>query len=56
MHYTSLTPQNFVPLLLHPEIGTVNLLWDSFELWIDNIAETNTPLKQDARKKLTEAE
>lgn len=52
MHYKSLTPKNFVPPLLHLEIGMVNLVWDSFENWIDNVAEMVPPLEQDARRKL----
>jgi len=56
MHYKSLTPKNFVPPLLHLEIGMVNLVWDSFENWIDNVAEMVPPLEQDARRKLREDE
>ncbi len=56
MHYKSLTPKNFVPPLLHLEIGMVNLVWDSFENWIDNVAEMVPPLEQDARRKLREEE
>ena len=56
MHYKSLTPQNFVPPMLHLEIGMVNLVWDTFELWIDNVAEMIPPLEQDTRKKLIEVE
>lgn len=56
MHYKSLTPQNFVPPMLHLEIGMVNLVWDTFELWIDNVAELIPPLEQDTRKKLIEVE
>jgi hypothetical protein len=35
MHYESLTPQSFVPPLLHFEIGMVNYAWHSFENLID---------------------
>jgi hypothetical protein len=56
MHYKSLTPKNFVPPLLHLEIGMVSLVWDSFENWIDNIAKMVPPLEQDARRKLREEE
>jgi hypothetical protein len=34
----------------------VNLVWDTFENWIDNVAEMIPPLEQDARNKLIEAE
>jgi hypothetical protein len=55
MHYASLTPQNFVPPLLHLEIGMVNQGWDDFEKWIDNVVEVIPQSEKDARKKLAEA-
>ena len=54
MHYTSLTPQDFVPPLLHMEIGMVNQVWDHLEQWIDNVVEMVPPHEQEARKKLKE--
>jgi hypothetical protein len=50
MHYNSLTPQDFVPPLLHMEIGMVNHAWDEFEQWIDDAVEMVPPHEQDARK------
>jgi hypothetical protein len=55
MHFKSLAPQDFVPPLLHMEIGMVNNAWDGFEQWIDDTVEMIPPHKQDARKKLDEA-
>jgi hypothetical protein len=55
MHYASLTPQNFVPPLLHLEIGMVNQAWDDFEKWIDDVVEVIPQCEKDARKKLAEA-
>jgi hypothetical protein len=55
MHCASLTPQNFVPPLLHLEIGMVNQGWDDFEKWIDNVVEVIPQSEKDARKKLAEA-
>jgi hypothetical protein len=34
----------------------VNLVWDTFENWIDNVAKMIPPLEQDAHKKLIKAE
>jgi len=39
MHYKSLTPDNFVPPLLHMEMGMVNQVWEDFENWIDDKVE-----------------
>jgi hypothetical protein len=39
MHYQCLTPQNFVPPLLHLEIGMVNQMWDNLVEWIDEEVE-----------------
>jgi hypothetical protein len=39
MHYKSLTPNAFVPPLLHMEIGTVNQAWEDFTTWIDDVVE-----------------
>jgi hypothetical protein len=51
----SLTPQDFVPPLLHIEIGMVNNAWDGFKQWIDDMVEMIPPHEQDARKKLDES-
>ena len=55
MHYKSLTPQDFVPPLLHMEIGMVNHAWDDFEQWIDDVVEMVPPHEQDARKEVIKA-
>ena len=39
MHYKSLGPENFVPPLLHMEIGMVNQVWVDMEGWIDDEVE-----------------
>ena len=39
MHYKSLGPENFVPPLLHMEIGMVNQVWEDMEGWIDDEVE-----------------
>jgi hypothetical protein len=41
MQYQCLTPQNFVPPLLHLEIGMVNQMWDNLVEWIDEEVEIN---------------
>jgi hypothetical protein len=55
MQYKSLTINNFVPPLLHLEMGMVNLVWDDFELWIDNDVEMIPSHEQEARRKVSEA-
>ncbi len=55
MHCKSLTPQNFVPPLLHKEMGMVNQAWDYFEQWIDDVVEMIPPEEQMARKNVSEA-
>ena len=39
MHYKSLAPSNFVPPLLHMEIGMVNQAWENFVNWVDDVVE-----------------
>jgi hypothetical protein len=39
VHYKSLTPLDFVPPLLHMEIGMVNQAWESFQKWMDDYVE-----------------
>jgi hypothetical protein len=39
VHYRSLTPNNFVPPLLHMEIGMVNQAWEDLVTWIDDVVE-----------------
>jgi hypothetical protein len=39
MHYKSLGLENFVPTLLHMEIGMVNQVWVDMEGWIDDEVE-----------------
>jgi len=62
MHYKSLGPVNFVPPLLHMEIGMVNQVWEDMEGWIvdavkavpeDERAACTSLL--DAKEKLDEA-
>jgi hypothetical protein len=48
MQYKSLTINTFVPPLLHLEMGMVNLVWDDFELWIDNDVEMIPSHEQEA--------
>jgi hypothetical protein len=55
MHCASLTPQNFVPPLLHLEIGMVNQGWDDFEKWIDNVVEV-IPQRAASEKKRADQE
>jgi len=55
MQYKSLTLTNFVPPLLHLEMGMVNLVWDEFESWIDNEVEMIPAHEQEARRKVSEA-
>jgi hypothetical protein len=55
MQYKSLTVDDFVPPLLHLEMGMVNLAWDAFELWIDNDVEMIPLHEQDAHQKVLEA-
>jgi hypothetical protein len=43
MYYKSIGPENFVPRLLHMEMGLVNQIWYVFEDWIDNFIEILTP-------------
>ncbi len=50
MHYTSFTAQDFVPPLLHMEIGMVNQVWDNLEQWIDDVVEMVPPHEQEAKK------
>jgi hypothetical protein len=52
MHYKCLTPQHFVPPLLHLEIGMVNQSWDDLEQWMDDKGEIIPSHEKDARKKL----
>jgi len=55
MQYQCLTPQNFVPPLLHLKIGMVNQMWDNLVEWIDKEVEI-IPLEEiEARTKLKSA-
>jgi len=55
MYYQCLTPQNFVPPLLHLKIGMVNQMWDNLVEWIDKEVEI-IPLEEiEARTKLKSA-
>lgn len=55
MHYQCLTPQNFVPPLLHLEIGMVNQMWDNLVEWIDEEVEIIPLEEKEARTKLKSA-
>jgi len=51
-HYSSLGPRNFVPPLLHLELGMVNQAFDNFEDWVDDAVEIIPPAEKEARKEL----
>jgi hypothetical protein len=51
-HYKCLGPQNFVPPLLHLEIGMVNQALDAFEDWVDDAVEIIPPHEKDARREV----
>jgi hypothetical protein len=55
MHYKSLTPENFVPPLLHMEMGMVNQVWEDMEAWIDDVVEVVPEDEKAARKSLLDA-
>jgi hypothetical protein len=52
MHYKGIGPENFVPPLLHMEMGMVNQSWDMFEDWIDNCVEIIPTHEKEARRQL----
>jgi hypothetical protein len=54
-HYSCLGPENFVPPLLHIEIGMVNQAWVAFEEWVDDVVEVVPPNEKEARKQLADA-
>jgi hypothetical protein len=54
-HYNCLGFENFVPPLLHLEIGMVNQCWESFEEWVDKVVEIVPPIETDARKQVEAA-
>jgi flagellar biosynthesis chaperone FliJ len=54
-HYNCLGPENFVPPLLHLEIGMVNQCRESFEEWVDEVTEIVQPIEKDARKQVEAA-
>jgi hypothetical protein len=54
-HYRCLGPQNFVPPLLHLEIGMVNQAWESFKEWVNDVVEIVPPIERDARKQVQDA-
>jgi len=55
MHYQCLTPKNFVPPLLHLEIGMVNQMWDNLVEWIDKEVEIIPLEEKEACTKLKSA-
>jgi hypothetical protein len=55
MHYKSLSPENFVPPLLHMEMGMVNQVWEDMEAWIDDAVEVVPEDEKAARKSLWDA-
>jgi hypothetical protein len=52
MHYKRLIPENFVPPLLHMEMGMVNQVWEDMEAWIDDVVEVVPEDEKAARKSL----
>ncbi len=54
-HYKCLGTQNFVPPLLHLEIGMVNQAWEDFEKWVDDVVEVVPPAEKDARKEVIDS-
>ena len=55
MHYKSLGPDNFVPPLLHMEMGLVNQVWEDFENWVDGSVEIVPVDEKAARKAVLDA-
>jgi hypothetical protein len=55
LHYKSLGPENFVPPLLHMEIGMVNQVWEDMEGWIDGEVEVVPEDERAARTSLLDA-
>jgi len=56
LHYKSLGPENFVPPLLHMEMGMVNQVWEHLEEWIDDKVENVPPDEKAARLSLLDAQ
>jgi hypothetical protein len=52
MHYKGIGPENFVPPLLHMEMGMVNQAWDQFEGWVNAVVEVIPLHEKDAQMKL----
>lgn len=52
LHHKCLTPEDLVPPLLHMEIGMVNQVWDSFQMWIDDDIE-RVPVDEKATRELS---
>lgn len=55
VHYKSLTPLDFVPPLLHMEIGMVNQAWESFQKWTDDYVEKIPVDEKNARDSVAKA-
>jgi hypothetical protein len=55
LHYKTLTPDNFVPPLLHMEMGLVNQDWDDVGTWIDDEVERIPIDEKTARKSVLDA-
>jgi hypothetical protein len=53
-HYKSLSPLNFVPPLLHLEIGMVNQAWDALEDWVDDAVKIIPPHEKAARREVSD--
>jgi hypothetical protein len=54
LHYKTLMSVNFIPPLLHMEMGLVNKVWDDIETWTDDEVERfqsmkRVPLQRKAR-------
>jgi hypothetical protein len=50
MHYTEISPQLFVCLPLHIEIGLVNKVWEELCLWVDQECELLSDEEIEARQ------
>jgi hypothetical protein len=55
LHYKTLGPDDFVPPLLHMEMGLVNQVWDDVETWIDDEVERIPVDENTAQKSVFDA-
>jgi hypothetical protein len=52
MHYKGISPENFVLLLLHMEMGMGNQAWDQFEEWFNVVVEVVPCTKKRLKRNL----